>query len=182
MATRITLTLSDRDLRFFREAVRHARRAVRDADEDEIVEAIRDIVTDIRSADPLPEFIAGRMPHLERLTDMLGDVEWQLPDTEREQLLAAFVYFCDPEDLIPDDLPGIGFLDDVIVIELLIREMHHVAEAYSDFCEFRRRYDAGSGDSADRDDRLDRRRRQLHARMRRRNAADLARGHKPSLW
>ena len=31
-----------------------------------------------------------------------------------ESILGALVYFCDPEDLIPDNIPGLGYLDDAI--------------------------------------------------------------------
>ena len=181
MTIRISLTLSDRDLRYFRDAVRQARDAVSDADEEEIVGAIRDVVRDIRNQGPLPDFIARRMPELELLTDMLDDSDWKLPVRERERLLATFIYFCDPEDLIPDDIPGIGFLDDVIMIELLLRELRHVADAYRDFCAFRERLNA-EFDAATRQDRLQRRRTELRARMRRRYASDRERGINTTLW
>lgn len=153
-----------------------ARAAVDHADETVIVDAIREVIGAIRDAGPLPDFISGRLPALEGLIRMLDDEDWALPSREREQLLATFVYFCDPEDLIPDDIPGIGYLDDVIMIELLTREMRHVIDAYADFCIFR---DASTGDDSER---LVARRERLHARMRRRLKADHDRGRKSSLW
>ena len=180
MATRISLTLSNRDLRFFRDAVRRARDTVADAEEQEIVEAIRDVIQNIRGNGPLPDFITGRMPELELLTEILGDEDWRLPKKERERLVATFIYFCDPEDLIPDDIPGIGYLDDVIMIELLMRDMRHVTHAYKDFRKFRDALDWTSGDDKTR--KLRKRAAQLHERMRRRLKADKERGSKTSLW
>ena len=93
--------------------------------------------------------------------------------TRRERILAAFVYFGDPEDILPDDIPVIGYLDDVIILELVSRELQHVREAYEDYCRYREEFDAqhdGGIDAAIRRDRLDRRRQQLHQRMRRRSA------------
>jgi uncharacterized membrane protein YkvA (DUF1232 family) len=170
---RLTFELSDRDLSYFRDALRTSRNAVKDAEESEIIEAIRDVLDDIRRNEPLPDFVGKRIPELESLIQMLTDDEWQLPDGDREQLLATFVYFGDPEDILPDDIPVIGYLDDVIIIEIVARELQHVREAYVDFCEFRDSYDEEHGkdiDAAIRRDRLDRRRQQLHQRMKRRTA------------
>jgi uncharacterized membrane protein YkvA (DUF1232 family) len=181
MTMRLTFELSDSDLGYFRDALRAARNAVRDADEFEIVEAIRDVLDEIRSNEPLPDFVALRIPQLETLIQMLTDDEWALPSTERERLLATFVYFADPEDILPDDIPVIGYLDDVIIIELVSRELQHVREAYDDFCEFREEFDSEHGnaiDAAVRRDRLDRRRQQLHQRMKRRSA----KANKSRLW
>ena len=137
MSMKISFELSDRDLDFFRKALKHSREAVRDAEESEIIEAISDVLDEIRKNEPLPDFVSQRIPELESLISMLNDDEWQLPDNEREQLLATFVYFADPEDILPDDIPVIGYLDDVIIIELVVRELHHVRIAYDDFCQFR---------------------------------------------
>lgn len=181
MSMKISFELSDRDLDFFRKALKQSREAVRDADESEIIEAISDVLNEIRKNEPLPDFVAKRIPELESLINMLTDEDWQLPDTEREQLLATFVYFADPEDILPDNIPVIGYLDDVIIIELVVRELHHVRIAYDDFCQYRKEFEKKLGKDVDpviRRDRLDRRRQQLHQRMHRRTS----RQTKSQLW
>ena len=181
MGIRLSFELTDRDLRYFRKALEQSRNAVRDAGEAEIIEAIRDMLEEIRNNEPLPDFVADRLPELESLIQMLIDSDWQLPANERDTLLATFVYFGDPEDILPDDVPVIGYLDDVIIIELIVRDLKHVREAYEEFCRFRDDFDLEHGKSVDpviRRDRLDRRRQQLHQRMQRRTAKD----RKTNLW
>ena len=181
MSLRLSFELSDRDLLFFRNALKKSRDVVNTADESEIIDAIRSIIDDIRKSEPLPDFVATRLPELESMLQMLADVEWQLPAADRERILAAFVYFGDPEDILPDDIPVIGYLDDVIILELVARDLQHVREAYVDFCNFRDEFDKDRkavADAAVRRDRLDRRRQQLHQRMRRRTS----RFRKTKLW
>jgi uncharacterized membrane protein YkvA (DUF1232 family) len=181
MSMKISFELTDRDLNFFRKALRQSREAVRDAEETEIIEAINDVLIEIRKNEPLPDFVGKRIPELEALISMLTDDEWHLPEGDRERLLATFVYFADPEDILPDDIPVIGYLDDVIIIELVVRELHHVRVAYEDFCQFRDEFDSGKDKDVDpviRRDRIDRRRQQLHQRMQRRSAQQ----KKSKLW
>jgi uncharacterized membrane protein YkvA (DUF1232 family) len=173
MGIRLSFELTDRDLQFFRDALRNSRNVVRDAEESEIVDAVRNVIDDIRRSEPLPDFVATRIPDLESMIQMLADAEWRLPQSDRERILAAFVYFGDPEDILPDDIPVIGYLDDVIILELVSRELQHVREAYEDYCRYRDEFDKqhdGGIDAAIRRDRLDRRRQQLHQRMRRRSS------------
>jgi uncharacterized membrane protein YkvA (DUF1232 family) len=125
--------------------------------------------------------VAKRIPELESLLSMLTDDAWQLPAADRERLLAIFIYFADPEDIIPDTVPVIGYLDDVIIIELVVQELRHVREAYDDFCRFREQFDSENGKNVDaviRRDRIDRRRQQLHQRMYQR----ASRHAKSELW
>jgi uncharacterized membrane protein YkvA (DUF1232 family) len=181
MSFRLSFELSDRDLLFFRDALKKSRDVVTSADESEIIDDIRGVIDDIRKSEPLPDFVATRLPELESMLQMLADEEWRLPAVDRERILAAFVYFGDPEDILPDEIPVIGYLDDVIILELVSRELQHVREAYEDYCRFRDEFDSEHEegmDSAVRRDRLDRRRQQLHQRMRRRTA----RFQKADIW
>ena len=79
----------------------------------------------------------------------------------------------------------VGFLDDVIIIELAVRELLHVREAYEDFCEYRDDYDKknrGKNDSAVRRDRIDKKRQKLHQRMKRRMLKDRRAKKSTALW
>ena len=125
MGLRISFELSDSDLRFFRSALKRSRDVVRSADESEITDAIRGVIDDIRKREPLPDFVALRLPELESMLQMLADDEWRLPVVVRERILSAFVYFGDPEDILPDDIPVIGYLDDVIILELDPETAYH---------------------------------------------------------
>jgi len=101
------------------------------------------------------------------MIQMLSDVEWRLPHKDATRVLSALAYFAEPEDLIPDSIPGLGFLDDAIMIELVVRELKHEVEAYQDFREYRERMEK-DGNKSSRASWLDARRKELQDRMHRR--------------
>jgi len=168
----ITFTLSDNDLEHFQGIVDRAKAATEDAQSDEsIVVATRLLIEDAKSND-LPDFINERLAKLEVAINMVGDKEWQLSTEERKRVLGALVYFCDPEDLIPDDMPGLGFIDDAIYVEIVLRELRSEIESYEEFCEFRsaevsRRLEDGQDPYIKREEWLAEKRKTLQARMRR---------------
>jgi uncharacterized membrane protein YkvA (DUF1232 family) len=175
MAFTITIELSARDLRHFRRELDKARKAVRIADDEEILSAARDMLASLKGS-KLPDFVTERFGKLQTLLALLTDADWKMGDRERGPVLAALAYLCDPEDLIPDSIPGIGLLDDAVMIELVFNELRHEIEAYQDFVRFRESLSRGAsavcGEAAANGPRLERRREQLAARMRRRRAKD----------
>jgi len=174
MPYKLTIQLSDRDLRHFRRELKRTWDAVRIADDEEILGAAAELVQTLRHEE-LPDFVTERLGKLETLYAMLTDPDWTLLDNERGPVLAALAYVCDPEDIIPDDIPGIGLLDDAVMIELVFHELRHEIAAYGDFLAFRRsarhrataKRDAEKGAAM-----LDTRRTQLMQRMRRRRRAE----------
>jgi uncharacterized membrane protein YkvA (DUF1232 family) len=170
MTFKLTIELSDRDLRHFRRELQRAHAAVRSADDEDILAAATDLVATLRQR-KLPDFIAERLQKLEVLHAMLTDTDWPLAAAERSPALAALAYVCDPEDIIPDDVPGIGLLDDAVMIELVFREMTHEIAAYEDFRAWRKALPKRPRDAVARATKLERRRDQLMKRMRRRRAA-----------
>jgi uncharacterized membrane protein YkvA (DUF1232 family) len=178
MAYKLTIELSDRDLKHFRRELRRARESVGIADDEEILGAAADLVGALRGTE-LPDFVTARLERLELLLAMMVDADWELDEQERSPVLSALAYLCDPEDIIPDNIPGIGLLDDAVMIELAFRELRHEIDAYEDFCRYRKslpRKAILKRDAAMLAARLDRRRTQLMARMRRRRSGKRTRG------
>lgn len=138
----VTFTLSDDDLNRFQAIVDKTRTAMDDGpNAAEIETAARDLLK--KTADlELPGFIAERMQKLELVIAMINDEEWQLSQDERLRVLSALAYFCHPDDIIPDDVPGFGFLDDAIYAEIVFRELHAEISFYEDFRRFRRAEEA----------------------------------------
>jgi uncharacterized membrane protein YkvA (DUF1232 family) len=168
MGLRVAFELDDNDLKHFRLIMREVRKnAARLAPED-IVASAQAQLADVSEAST-PGFIIDRIQRLRLMIAMLTDIEWRLPHEEATRVLNALAYFTEPEDLIPDHIPGVGFLDDAIMVELVVRELKHEIEAYQDFCNYRD--SAGGGRRAtrvSREDWLEKRRKELQSRMRRR--------------
>jgi uncharacterized membrane protein YkvA (DUF1232 family) len=166
-------TLSDRDLRHFRRELQRSRESVSIADDEEILGAASEFIAKLRQSD-LPDFITERLVKMDTLLAMLTDPDWPLDADERSPVLAALAYACDPEDIIPDEIPGIGLLDDAAMVELVFCELEHELEAYEDFRRFRKSLPRGAAARADPGSarrRLERRRAQMVERMHRRRAA-----------
>ncbi|MCB1560988.1 MAG: DUF1232 domain-containing protein [Xanthomonadales bacterium] len=117
----------------------------------------------------LPPFVRQRLDVVPQMIALIGDRDWQLEDEPRADLLAALRYFVDPDDLIPDQQPRYGLLDDALVIDIAIRARHHEWLAWQEFDRFRRELRAkGDFRPLDREQWLAARRELLQAGMRRR--------------
>ena len=169
MSLRISFDLNDDDLKHFQLVMNEARKATARTAPEDIVAAAQGLLRDVADSSA-PTFVVERLNKLRLMIDMLSDIEWRLPHQEAKRVLNALAYFSEPEDLIPDNIPGLGFLDDAIMIELVVRELKHEIEAYQDFCNYRQRLKRQHGDSvvANRGGWLDDRRKSLQSRMRRR--------------
>ena len=172
VSLRISFDLSEDDLQHFRLIMQDARRTKTNVWPEDIVADAEKLLDRIESAN-IPGFVRERLDSLQLMIEMLKDHEWRLPAKDASRVLGALAYFGEPEDLIPDHIPGLGFLDDAIMIELVVRELRHEIEAYRDFCDFRATTPPRAGvkmktTDITRDDWLDGRRDELQDRMRQR--------------
>ncbi|HKK52945.1 MAG TPA: YkvA family protein [Myxococcota bacterium] len=181
---KISFELSDKDIRYFRQVLQKVRKGRRAAKEDVVLREAGALLEDV-SRTEAPQFVQNRIHQLAKLIDMLQDVDWRLEGSDRARVLNALAYFADPDDLIPDRVPGLGYLDDAIMVELVVQDLKHEIDAFDAFCAYReeRRKTKSATEDA-----LEKRRSALQARMRRRRRGDRerharTRGKSPiSLW
>jgi uncharacterized membrane protein YkvA (DUF1232 family) len=179
MALTVTLEFSEEELDYFRSVMHRVRNRNEQRPPHEVAAAALAAVERLRSTARSP-FIQRRIDRVARLVAMLDDPEWQLPGLERGRVLDGLAYVADVEDLVPDDVPVLGLVDDAIMLELLLRELQHELDAYEEFDEYRRdeaarRDKPGVHRPVSREDWLASRREALHARIRERRDRDLAR-------
>lgn len=136
MGMKFEFELDDDDLAYFRKIVESKGLARPDLKVDDVVRSTRDLLERARQTNT-PKFVMSILEQLGPLADMVTDEEWQLPAADIDRVLGTLSYFADPEDLIPDDVPGLGFLDDAIMVEIACRNLRPELEAYKDFCIFR---------------------------------------------
>jgi uncharacterized membrane protein YkvA (DUF1232 family) len=179
MPLTVTLEFSDAELDYFRSVMHRVRARKGACPPAEIAAAAAHEVARLRSTARSP-FILRRIDRVARLIAMLEDPEWQLPDPERGRVLDGLAYVAEAHDLVPDNVPVLGLLDDAVMLELVLRELQHELEGYEEFDRFRleeaaRRDKPGLHRHVSREDWLGSRREALHARMRERRERDLAR-------
>lgn len=130
---KITFTLDEADTAHFRALYRDAKRQAASKDPVHVAEQVRELVARVREQKKVPGFVTESVDALETLILMIEDKEYALPKSEASAVLAALSYFADPHDLIPDALPGLGFLDDAIMIKLVEEEFEHEIWGYRKF-------------------------------------------------
>jgi len=152
------------------DALRKAQTGATQLSEHDILANAQNLSQNIKAN--VPEFVRQRIQKLETFVAMIEDNEWQIPTEERNDVISALAYFSDPEDLVPDHIPVLGFLDDAIMIELVAEEFKDDIEAFEEFCLYRTREEGRSGDNTvTRDEWLESKRRELHSRMRNRRSS-----------
>lgn len=179
MPLSISFELSDRDLEHFNNAIKAATFSAGSKSAEEVTAAAGKLLES--SGDlMLPDFIMERLDKLDALIAMLRDEGWALPEEDRQRVLSALVYFADPKDIIPDNVPVLGYFDDAIAIELCVRELRHELDAYEEFCDYRQNEAERRGQNpavVGRAEWLAGRRDELQDRMHRQRARDFGTGY-----
>ena len=160
---RINFELGPDDIEYFRKRLSNARRNRALRDDDRVILAAEALAVKALESNP-PTFVVSRMLTLQNMVDMLKDRDWSLENDDRDRVLEVLAYFADPNDIIPDELPGIGFLDDTIMIDLASIDLAPELEAYAEFCANREDLAAKMADAQP----LKVARDELQSRMRRR--------------
>lgn len=179
MSITLNFELNDQDLAHFEKALERSKQAAVGKTNEEIVASAVAMLADAQKVH-IPDFIKDRLLRLDDMIAMVRDDAWALPEEDQNRVLSALMYFCDPDDIIPDNVEVLGFLDDAVMIELSVRDLKHELDAYDDFCDFRS-HEAGrrgvDPSTLGRTDWLDGRREELIDRMHQRRERDFGTGY-----
>ena len=134
---KISFDLEESDIAYFRKIFRAARKHAEDQDETAIISAVEDMIDRVRKTKKTPSFVKEAVSVLEDLVRMLQDKDYELPRGPRGEMLGALSYFANPHDLIPDSIPGLGFVDDAIMIKILEDEFQQELWGFRKFMKFR---------------------------------------------
>jgi uncharacterized membrane protein YkvA (DUF1232 family) len=133
---KVTFTLNDKDVAFLRRLIRHAGARAKEQDGDAIIAAASDLVRRVREAKP-PRYVLEQVDKLEGIVALAQDKDWTLPPRTRQRVLTALSYFTSTHDLIPDRIPGLGYLDDAIMIELVASDLAPELKGYAEYQRFK---------------------------------------------
>lgn len=133
---KVTFELDERDAAYFRGLYREAKRNAARMDADGIIRDARRLVKEVRDSDRVPRFVADAISTLEDMTQIIEDEDYRAPQSVKNQVLAGLAYFSNPEDLIPDHIPALGFLDDAIMVKFVEEEFRHELWGYRKFRGF----------------------------------------------
>lgn len=95
-------------------------------DEEEILELVDRKLAERRRKHPIRTLLSD----VGLLTRMVRDRTFSLAWSSRAIILGALLYFVLPTDVTPDFIPGIGYLDDTIVLGIVIRRLSTEIDNY----------------------------------------------------
>jgi uncharacterized membrane protein YkvA (DUF1232 family) len=176
---KVSFALDDQDIAYFRSRFRKAKQAARGHDQDDVIAQARTLVDSVRSSKKAPHFVRESVTAIEDLVELIEDPHYKAPKTVVAKVVAALAYFANPDDLIPDEIPVLGFLDDAIMIKIVETEFKHELAAFRRF----RRFEKGAEQrpwtkvaSARLPGRLEEKRKQLREQVTRKEKADAEKG------
>lgn len=133
MSVTVPIELSDDDLKYFKDTLDVAKNSDVKASQDDIVKKAESMLGTIEKNTKLPDFIKEQFKQLHILINMLTDEDWDIPAPEKTKVKNVISYFTNSFDLIPDDVPGIGYLDEAILIDLVVKD---IFKEFKNFLEY----------------------------------------------
>lgn len=78
-----------------------------------------------------------RLVRIDELRAMIADPDWDCDPPDRARVSKLLAYLDQTDNLIPDRIPLLGKLDDVLLLELAWPALAAEVDEYQDFCQYR---------------------------------------------
>ena len=108
------------------------------------IEEAKEIAKDVDKVEHLLERVEQKLKCIPGIGDKLSDIPvlvsllrayfkkdyTEIPIGSVLAIIAALLYFISHFDLIPDSIPGLGYFDDILVLDAAMRMAHDDVEEY----------------------------------------------------
>lgn len=82
-------------------------------------------------------FIASRLRRAAEMRALRADADWASRPDHAQRMDALLAYLDDPNDLIRDDIPIVGRLDDALLVDIAMDGLREELDDYAEFCRYR---------------------------------------------
>ncbi|MCC7439908.1 MAG: DUF1232 domain-containing protein [Armatimonadetes bacterium] len=88
---------------------------------------------DLRELRGASKWIGSMLERVGLLYGMIRDHEFNISTKTKALVGAALLYFVLPTDIVPDFIPGIGYIDDALILTTLWNLIRSEIDSYTDF-------------------------------------------------
>ncbi len=134
---KVVFQLDEQDASYFRGLYRKAKKGAAALDRDQVIADAEALVKKVQGSKKVPPFVSRAIEPLADLIQLLQDKDYSVPKPVEKDIVAGIAYFAEPEDLIPDHVPVLGYLDDAIMVRFLEDEFQDEIWAYRKFRGYR---------------------------------------------
>lgn len=124
--------------------IRNGSRKMNDDDMEKVVRKADEIKYKFESKGPLHRFIKDFQLLMQLVRDYWSNQYRAIPWWAISGVVFALLYVLNPADLLPDFIPGLGYLDDAMVVSLCLMMIEKELKKYS---EWKRETAGGSRES-----------------------------------
>ncbi len=118
MSNEYSLNITDKVINHF-EKILHT---PYEKDEKEIIASVENTLSEFKSKN-VEDYVANHIQPLESLLQLITDEKWDMSKEDKSYVLTALQYFSEECDVIPDNIPVVGYIDDCIVIDIVVDKL-----------------------------------------------------------
>ena len=130
MSTEYSLLITDKVINHFNKILHQPFKK----EQNEIISAVEGTLSELKST-KVEDYVINHIKPLEELLHLISDDQWELSDSDQSYVLSALQYFAEEHDVIPDNIPVVGYLDDCIVIDIVVEKLKQQLNEHKQFLE-----------------------------------------------